>query len=264
LTNESSCKARQIGREEKGTGVVSVPELGKSCSKAEVLAMPRQKRVDIGGLIYHALNRGNARREIFHKDEDYDAFLRVFAQGLEKYQVELYSFTLMPNHWHLVLRPGLDGEMGRLLRWVTATHTLRYHAHYHTRGEGHLYQARFKSFPVQDDAHFYSVCRYVERNPLRARLVTRAENWRHGSLFRWNQPSEPIPRVMSPWPIARLPNWNARVNQALTDGELKALRTCVARGRPFGESGWVEQTVKKYGLESTVRAFGRPKKSPRA
>ena len=71
--------------------------------------MPRQKRADVGGVIYHVLNRGNARQPIFHKDQDYEAFIRVLANGLEKYDVELFSFTLMPNHWHLILRPQVDG-----------------------------------------------------------------------------------------------------------------------------------------------------------
>ena len=224
--------------------------------------MPRQKRADVGGVIYHVLNRGNARQLIFHKDQDYEAFIRVLADGLEKYDVELFSFTLMPNHWHLILRPQADGQMGRLMRCVTATHSLRYHGHYHTRGEGHIYQARFKSFPIQDDAHFYVVCRYVERNPLRAKLVSRAEDWKFGSLYRWNQSSEPIPQIVSPWPIPRLPNWNARVNAALTAQELKAMRTCIDRGRPFGDDRWVEDTVAKYNLQSTIRPLGRPKKAP--
>ena len=179
--------------------------------------MPRQKRVDEASMIYHAINRGNARNAIFHKPDDYDAFLRVLAEGLEKYQVDLFSFVLMPNHWHLVLRPGQDGEMGRLLRWVTATHSLRYHAHYNTRGYGHIYQSRFKSFPVQDDAHFYVLCRYVERNPLRANLVRKAELWPYGSLYRWKQTTEPIPQVLSPWPLPRLPNWNDRVNVPVSE-----------------------------------------------
>ena len=149
--------------------------------------MPRSKRVDEAGAIYHALNRGNRRQTIFHKDGDYEAFLRTLGEGLERYPVELFSFCLMPNHWHLALRPLEDGQMGRMLRWVTATHTLRYHPHYHTSGDGHLYQSRFKSFPIQDDEHFLVVCRYVERNALRAGLVKRAEQWRYGSLWRWSQ-----------------------------------------------------------------------------
>ncbi|TWT75092.1 transposase [Allorhodopirellula solitaria] len=71
--------------------------------------MPRQKRSDEAGIIYHALNRGNDRNEIFKKPEDYDAFIRIVDEGLQKYPVELFSFSLMPNHWHLVLRPRKDG-----------------------------------------------------------------------------------------------------------------------------------------------------------
>ncbi len=225
--------------------------------------MPRRKRADAGGVIYHALNRGNARQKIFHKGEDYEAFIRVLGEGLLKHDVKLFSFVLMPNHWHLVVRPEKDGELGRMLRWVTATHTLRYHAHYHTRGEGHVYQSRFKSFPIQDDPHFYVVCRYVERNPLRANMVEKAEHWEYGSLYRWIQAAEPKPKILSPWPMARLPNWIDRVNEALTTKELKALRTCVDRGQPFGDATWTEDTANKHNMWSTLRPLGRPKRQPR-
>lgn len=225
--------------------------------------MPRQSRDDRAGQIYHALNRGNQRQTIFHKPEDYDAFVRVLAEGLQKYSVELFSFTLMPNHWHLVLRPVQDGQMGRLLRWVTATHTLRYRGHYRNRGGGHLYQGRFKSFAIADDEHFYVVCRYVERNPLRAAMVKSAKDWPHGSLYRWNQPKEPDPPLLSPWPLRRLPGWNERVDAALTAGELKELRTCVDRSRPYGSEQWVEQVAERYGLWHTLRPAGRPRKRPK-
>ncbi len=79
------------------------------------------------------------------------AMQTLLGEGLDRSPVELFSFTLMRNHWHLVVRPAEDGMMGRLLRWVTATHTQRYHAHYRTSGDGHLYQSHFKSFPVADD-----------------------------------------------------------------------------------------------------------------
>jgi putative transposase len=225
--------------------------------------MPRQKRADEAGAIYHALNRGNARQTIFHKHEDYEAFLRVLGEGLEQYPVELFSFTLMPNHWHMVLRVGEDGAMGRLLRWVTATHTQRYHAHYHSSGQGHLYQGRFKSFPVADDDHFLLVCRYVERNPLRAGLVRKAEDWQHGSLWRWLQKPEPKPRLLWPWPVARTPNWIERVNQPLSEKELAAVRSCVQRGRPFGPAAWMREVAERVGLGHTLRPRGRPPKHQR-
>ncbi|MBX3417584.1 MAG: EndoU domain-containing protein [Pirellulaceae bacterium] len=106
--------------------------------------MPRRPRADEAGGLYHALNRGNARQTIFRKDADYEAFEKILSEGLELYDVSLFSFQLMPNHWHLVLRPNRDGAMSDFLRWVTATHTMRYHAHYHTSGQGHVYQGQTK------------------------------------------------------------------------------------------------------------------------
>lgn len=150
--------------------------------------------------------------------------------------------------------------MGRMLRWVTATHTQRYHAHYQTAGEGHLYQSRFKSFPVADDDDFLVVCRYVERNPLRASLVQRAEDWRYGSLWRSAQTVEPLPKLLSHWPIPRTPNWMERVNQPLSERELQTLRECVARGRPFGGSAWTTEVARRTGLGNTLRPRGRPRK----
>jgi len=168
----------------------------------------------------------------------------------------------MPDHWHLVLRPREDGGMSSLLRWVTGAHTMRYHAHHHTSGEGHVYQGRFKSFPVQDDDHFYVVCRYVERNALRAGLVRRAEDWRWGSLWRWLQKTEPDPKLLAPWPIARLPKWVTRVNEPLGERQLEAVRGCVRRSRPLGDEGWVESIARLLGLESTLRPRGRPRVRP--
>src|SRR5262245_9743930 len=140
--------------------------------------MPRTARAVEADGLYHVLNRGNGRARIFHKPPDYDAFERILAEGLKRYAVELLAYCLMPNHWHLVLRPGRAAALGRFVGWVCVTHVRRHHAHYHTSGGGHLYQGRFKSFPIEpNDRHFRIVCRYVEGNALRARLVRRAENW---------------------------------------------------------------------------------------
>ncbi len=222
--------------------------------------MPRPKRADEAGGIYHALNRGNGRQVIFRKEEDYEAFERVLEAGLERYAVELLAYQLMPNHWHFVLRPTEDGQMSQFLRWVSATHTMRHHAHYQTSGTGHVYQGRFKSFPVQDDGHFYVVCRYAERNALRAGLVRRAEDWRWGSLWRWLQNFEPDPKLLTRWPIRRLPGWVERVNDALTESELAAVRRCAQRGTPLGDERWVQRVTQRFGLESTLRNRGRPRK----
>src|SRR4051794_15467912 len=131
--------------------------------------MPRTARAVEAGLIYHVLNRGNGRMTLFRKPQDFDAFERILAEGLTRYAVDLLTWCLMGNHWHLVLRPRSDEALGRFIGWVGVTHVRRHHAHYHTSGGGHLYQGRFKSFPVADDAHFLTLCRYVEANALRAK-----------------------------------------------------------------------------------------------
>ena len=222
--------------------------------------MGRPKRADQAGGIYHALNRGNARSTIFHKPEDYDAFERILAEALNRYPCQVLAYQLMPNHWHFVLRPTQDGGMSHFLRWTSLTHTMRLHAHYRTAGEGHVYQGRFKSFPVQDDEHFHVVCRYVERNALRAGLVEKAEDWKWGSLSRWLCKPEPEPKLLSPWPIPRLPGWKERVNWALSEQELESVRWSVKRGSPFGEEPWVESIARRLDLEMTLRPRGRPRK----
>ena len=150
--------------------------------------------------------------------------------------------------------------MSRFTGWLTLTHTQRRHAHRHTTGTGHVYQGRFKSFPVQDDDHFYTVCRYVERNALRAKLVKRAEDWRWNSLHRWKYGTTKQKSLLAAWPLPRRAGWLKYVNAPQTDAELEAIRRSVKRGCPFGDGTWSDKMVTKLGLESTLRLQGRPKK----
>lgn len=219
--------------------------------------MPRAARSTEAGMVYHVLNRGNGRMRVFHKAGDYEAFERVLAEGLERYPVELLTYCLMPNHWHLVVRPNTDEALGRWMGWVGVTHVRRYHEHYHTRGGGHVYQGRFKSFPVVEDDYFLALCRYVEANALRAALVERAEDWRWCGLWRRQNGAEELP--LSAWPLERSRNWVAWVNRGLKDEQLEEIRTCVQRDRPLGPETWVRRTAARLGLEFTLRGPGRPR-----
>ena len=131
-------------------------------------------------------------------------------------------------------------------------------AHYHTTGEGHVYQGRYKSFPIEEDDHFLTASRYVERNALAAEMVDRAEDWRWGSLWNWCGGDSIV--KLSSWPVARLPNWVARVNAPMTEKEEKQFKKSLDRGCPFGNDKWVQTTVNRLGLESTQRKRGRPRK----
>src|SRR4029079_13972098 len=129
---------------------------------------------------YHVLNRGNGRACVFHKPGDYEAFVGLFERACERLPMRLLAYCLMPNHFHLVLWPRQDSDLGRFMQWLLTAHVRRYHRHYH--GSGHVWQGRYKAFPIEQDEHLLTVLRYVERNPLRAKLVERAENWASSGL----------------------------------------------------------------------------------
>ncbi len=218
-------------------------------------------RIAEGGLVYHVLNRGNARRAFLHKAGDFAAFERVLGEAKAEVPMRILAYCLLPNHWHLVLWPHEGRDLSRFMAWLTLTHTQRWHAHYHNVGTGHLYQGRFKSFPVPENGHFYTVCRYVERNGLRANLVTdRAEQWPWCSLWQRVHAPDQGASLLSPWPLPYPENWTDMVNEAQTEGELQALRLSVKRSRPFGDDGWVTATAERLHLGQTLRPQGRPRK----
>lgn len=222
--------------------------------------MPRRPRVATGGLAYHVLNRRIARLPLFEKPGDYAAFEQILQEAYDRTRIRIVAYCLMPNHWHLLLWPRQDGELSEALRWLTVTHTQRWHAHRQTAGTGPVYQGRFKSFPVQTDEHFLAVARYVERNALRAKLVARAEEWRWSSLWRRSQGNPKLMTFLSEWPVEQPRQWITWVNAPETGAGLKTLRENVNRGRPFGNAAWVVRIAKRLGLESTLRPRGRPKR----
>lgn len=223
--------------------------------------MPRPLRHAPGGLAYHVLNRGNARRPLFEAQGDYLAFESILGEVQERIPMRILAWCLMPNHWHLVLWPELDGSLSDYMRLVTLIHTQRWHARRTTAGTGHLYQGRFKSFVVQQDAHFLAACRYVERNALRANLVQRAEQWRWGSLWRACQGLEVQPPRLARWPVTRPRDWVEHVNRPASVLELEALRQCAQRGKPYGDNEWTASAACRLGLESSLRGRGRPEKA---
>jgi len=229
--------------------------------------MGRPPRIDVGGYAYHVLNRAAGRRRIFAKDADYAAFERVLAEAVERAagDVELLAYCVMGNHWHLVVRTTRDGALSPFMKWLTLTHTQRYQVAHDSVGDGPVYQGRFKSFLIEQDRHFLTVARYVERNAARAGLVERAEDWRWGSLWRWRQsdpPSDDAPALrLSRWPIpgGRPKQWLRTVNTPLNENELAAMRRCAHRSTPHGSDAWRSRMVEQFGLQTTVRQPGRPR-----
>ena len=218
--------------------------------------MPRTARASVAETWYHVLNRGNRRETVFHKPADYDAFIETLVDAQTRLSLDILGDCLMPNHFHLVIRTRADGDMGRWLQWVLMVHARRYNRHYRTTG--HVWQGRFKAFPIQEDEHLISVLRYVERNALRAELVARAEDWKWSSLAGWLRDDPLLWRGAIP---LRDDRWLERVNEPLSAGDLSRLRLSVERGRPYGAEAWTGETVRRLGLESTLRPRGRPPKT---
>ncbi len=199
--------------------------------------MPRRRRSVHAGVAYHVINRGNDRKQLFFKPADYLAFLALLVDGLRHAQVEVLAFCLMPNHWHLVLCPKGERDLSKYLAWVTNTHAKRYREHYHTRGFGHVYQGRFKSFAVQEDYHLLVVLRYVEANAFRAGLVERAQDWIWSSVA--TSPPACAASLLTAPPIARPTDWLEIVNQRPPKTEIEQLQISVNRERPYGSDQWV-------------------------
>jgi putative transposase len=178
--------------------------------------------------------------------------------------MRICAYAVMPNHWHLLLWPKRDGELASFMQRLTITHVRRWQEHRGYAGLGHVYQGRYKSFPVQSDEHFWVVARYVERNALRAELVLRAEQWRWSSFWRRCHGTAGERSLLSLWPIEEPSDWVERVNRSDDESELESLRQSVQRGRPFGQPGWQKRIAKRLGLESAYRPGGRPRKTGRS
>jgi putative transposase len=216
--------------------------------------MPRTARASVGGLCYHVINRGNARAEVFRNPADYAAFLALLRTATERAHMRVLGYCLMGNHFHLALWPRQDGDLSRFLQWLLTAHVRRYHRHY--RSSGHVWQGRFKAFPIQQDDHLLTVLRYIERNPLRAGVVARAEDWLWSSLRERSGGAT----WLTACPVAGPKDWVGWVNGPMTEAELDALRRSVNRGTPFGNEAWVQRTARRLGLEASLNPRGRPRR----
>jgi putative transposase len=227
--------------------------------------MPRPLRPIDDDLIYHVINRGNNRQDVFHKPADFQAFLATLADLKERKPFELYGYCLLNNHVHLLLRPK-GPTISRIMQSLLVSHTQRYHRHYHSGG--HIWQGRFKSPVIQNDEHLLAVLRYIEANPLRAALVQRAEEypWSSYRAHGLGEPNELIDRLityedLSPLVKVRARKWAEKVHRPMDEAVLHAIRRSNATGLPYGDEAWTRRLANRLNLDLTIRPRGRPRKT---
>lgn len=220
--------------------------------------MPKRSHAGAANLVFHVLNRAVRGTRLFETPQDYAAFERILSEAVTRFGLRLLAYCVMPNHWHLIVWPQEDEQLSKCMHWLTLTHATRWILARNLRGTGAVYQDRFKAIPVQTEPYFLTVCRYVERNALRAGLVTRAEDWRPSSLWQRCNSCDAVP--LHEWPILRSEDWVSIVNQPQTSGEIETVRKAVQRGQPLGSSDWQRQTARLLGIEQTLKERGRPRK----
>ncbi|MBW2599856.1 MAG: transposase [Deltaproteobacteria bacterium] len=218
--------------------------------------MPRIARGLADGFVYHVINRGNGRQEIFHKDGDYQAFVNLMIEAKTRYSIKMLAYCLMPNHFHMVLIPLRAEDLSRCMQWLMTSHVRRYHTHYGT--SGHVWQGRFKSFIIQNDSHLLTVLRYVEGNPVRAGLVDSAKDWLWSSHKETSGVKSCL--LIDEIPVELPDDWGKYVDTPLIEKELERLRQGVNRQAPYGSPDWQIRISKEHGLGSTLRPRGRPVK----
>ena len=217
--------------------------------------MPRTARAAVGGVIYHVYNSGKNGRTLFRTPEDFQAYLDLLIEGKSMASIEIFGFCLMPNYWHIILRPRGKSDLSKYMSWVANTHVKRHQAR-NKRSKGSLYKGRYESLPVQQGGDLIDLLRYIESVPLRARVAKNAGDWTWSSLGCDKKIAR---QLLSSLPVQRPDRWKALVNKPMEKSERARLEVSLKRGSPLGTDAWAAKMAKKMGIEHKLRPIGRPK-----
>ncbi len=141
--------------------------------------MPTQRRVIYDGAVCHIIQRGNNRQKVFREEEDYKKFLSLIKEYKDKFAFELYNYCLIPNHLHLLMKIIKKDDMAKLMQGVLQSFRFYYRRKY--KYTGYLYQGRYKSKLIEKDSYLLECARYIERNPLRAKIVEDLSSYKWSS-----------------------------------------------------------------------------------
>ena len=219
--------------------------------------MARLARVVAAGVPHHVTQRGNRRQPVFFGPDDYAAYRALLAEGCKAAGVQVWAYCLMPNHVHLILVPPEPDALRAALGEVHRRYTL--HVNRREGWRGFLWQGRFASFPM-DETYLLACARYVELNPVRAKLVRRARDWRWSSA-RAHLDGRDDGLVKTAPLLERVPDWAGLLGRGLGEDEHEAIRSGERTGRPLGAAAFVTRLEKRLGRPLARR---KPGPKPRA
>jgi putative transposase len=222
--------------------------------------MPRLARTVCAGVPHHITQRGNRREQVFFADADRTAYLGWLREYAEKHEVDILAYCLMTNHVHLVAVPASEHGLHRTLKPLHMRYAQRVNR---TRGwKGHLWQGRFFSSAL-DEHYLWAAIRYVERNPVRAKMVRKAENYRWSSAAaRCGMRQDPVLTDKPSWrrQLESIGNWSAWLAEGDDPDKLEVLRRHADKGLPCGSAKFIHKLEKITGRELRYRPRGRPRK----
>lgn len=226
--------------------------------------MPRIGRIMLPNYPHHIVQRGHNRQVVFAVPRDYERYLETLAEFKEVYGIQVYAYCLMTNHVHLLLAPGEEvAAVGRLMKRLAGRQT-----RYHNRLEGRtgtLWESRYKSSPVDSDGYLLACTRYIELNPVRARMVARPEDYpwsscrsRLGDSECWWVDDDPCYQALGTSIQQRRDRYCQFLRAAIPDGEWQLIRDAVQRGQLTGDDRFVGQVEEILNKRIEHRGPGRP------
>ncbi|MGD2109963.1 MAG: transposase [Phycisphaerae bacterium] len=224
--------------------------------------MPRVARIVLPGLPHHIVQRGNNRQDVFFVDDDYRVYLEMLRELAERHRLSIQGYCLMTNHVHLIATPPSPEALAKAVGRTNFRYAM-YVNRLHQRS-GHLWQNRFFSCAL-DEVHAWRALRYVERNPVRARLVRVA--WRywwssaaeHCGCRRANKIALVDPRAWQrTWDAGR---WQQTLRETDDEETLSRLRLCTHRGRPLADDSFLSKLEHKLGRRLRPLPVGRPRRT---
>jgi len=221
--------------------------------------MARLARLVVPGLPHHVTQRGNRRQQTFFNDGDYAAYVELMAAWCREEGVAIWSYCLMPNHVHLIAVPETEDALRRAIGEAHRRYTRR--INFREQWRGHLWQGRFASF-VMDEAYLLAAARCVELNPVRAKLVAHARQWRWSSARAHLSGRDD--RLVSVAPLlGMIGDWRAFLRSAIPEEELRDLRQHGRTGRPLGSSAFLDRLERLVGRVLKPRKPGPKPKAPK-